>query len=196
MAKKRPAGKSSAKRSKAKTTSRPRLPGSARSLASRFPKRVDIPFQCLASLVLLIAGLTLPVIETTQLVFWKSSYTIIDGIINLWKDGHYVLSIVIFVFSIIFPAIKLGGQGWLWFQPFDAARRQRWIRAIRVLGKWSMLDVFVVALVVVITQSGGLLDATPKLGIYLFGASIALSMIVTMQMDMMVHKVDVESGDE
>lgn len=171
---------------------KPSAPGEPGSLASRFPKRVDIPLQCLTSLALLIAGLTLPVIETTQLVFWKSSYTIIDGIINLWKDGHSVLSILIFVFSIIFPAIKLGGQGWLWFQPFDASRRQRWIRAIRVLGKWSMLDVFVVALIVVITQTGGLLDATPKLGIYLFGASIALSMTVTMQMDVMVHKVDVE----
>jgi paraquat-inducible protein A len=171
-----------------------RAHGSPRSLASRFPKRVDIPLQCLASLVLLIAGLTLPVIETKKLVFWKSSYTIIDGIVNLWKDGHYVLSILIFVFSIIFPAIKLSGQGWLWFQPFDAERRQRWIRAIRVLGKWSMLDVFVIAVIVVITQTGGLLDATPRLGIYLFGAAISLSMIVTMQMDVMIHKIDASSG--
>jgi paraquat-inducible protein A len=164
------------------------------SLASRFPRRVDIPIQCLASLALLIAGLTLPVLETQKLVFWKSSYTIIDGIINLWKDGHYALSILIFVFSIIFPAIKLAGQAWLWFRPFDAERRQAWAHTINALGKWSMLDVFVVAVVVVITQTGGLLDASPRPGIYFFGAAIALSMLVTMQLNALIRQVDSDAG--
>lgn len=140
------------------------------------------------SLLLLIAGLTLPVMETTTLVFWQSSYSIIDGIIALWKDGNYILSLVLFVFSILFPSAKLLGQTCLWFIQFDDDERNRIVHAMRVLGKWSMLDVFVVAILVVVTQIGGLVDATPKLGIYIFGASIFLSMLATMLIERLASR--------
>lgn len=153
-----------------------------------YPRRWELPAMVLISLGLLIAGLTVPVMETTTLGFWKSSYSIIDGIINLWGEGNYILSIILFVFSIIFPGGKLISQTCLWLMRFDDEQRGRIVHAVRLLGKWSMLDVFVVAILVVVTQIGGLVDASPKLGIYLFGASIFLSMIATMLIEQLASQ--------
>ena len=66
----------------------------------------------------------------------------------------------------------------LWFDRVKTKDRKRLFEALEHLGKWSMMDVFVVALVVVIAKISALADAHARYGIYFFGASILLSMAV------------------
>ncbi len=70
----------------------------------------------------------------------------------------------------------------------DEKQRQRLLYWLGILGKWSMMDVFVVAITVVLVKAGGLVNAEPQRGIYVFGAAVLSSMIVTMLFDSIAAK--------
>jgi paraquat-inducible protein A len=117
--------------------------------------------------------------HTEKLLFWHDDYSIIDGIRALVEEQHYGLALILFFFSMIFPVAKLAVLGALWFVPTSSLVRGRALKWLTMLGKWSMLDVFVVAVLIVITQLGGMLNAEARSGLYLFAAAIVGSMIVT-----------------
>ncbi len=127
----------------------------------------------------LAAGLILPTIEMKELVFKKTSFSIMAGIRTLYEERYYFLAAVIFVFSIVFPILKLTALSMLWLVPMTARVRETAIEWLEVAGKWSMLDVFVVALMIIVTKSSGLVKAKPLAGIYWFMASVVLSMILS-----------------
>jgi paraquat-inducible protein A len=132
----------------------------------------------LASAVCLVLGLTLPVMKLTRLYFWTDTPSILSIVSALWESGETFLAGVIFVFSIVFPALKLlyiAMAGTL--TAFDPARRGHWLKRIEWLGKWSMLDVLVLALLVFYAKAVGFADAVTLPGVYFFAASVFLTMI-------------------
>ena len=132
----------------------------------------------LGATVCLVLGLTLPVMRLTRLYFWTDTHSILSIISALYATGEIFLAGVIFVFSIVFPAFKLlyiTMAGTL--ITFHPARRSRWFKRIEWLGKWSMLDVLVLALLVFYAKSNDLADAVALPGIYFFAASVVLTMI-------------------
>lgn len=156
-------------------------------LSSSARKHVEVPLLLVSSSVLLYFGLTVHTITIKELIFWKHTFSILSGIWNLYAEKHYVLAIVIFLFSVIFPITKLFVLTALWFVPMTKAAREQCLKWLEMLGKWSMLDVFVVAVTVVITQMSGILEAKPHIGIYLFAASVILSMILTARINKIMH---------
>jgi paraquat-inducible protein A len=160
------------------------------SLHSRFPRRLDIPVLLAASVGLLIAGLVLPTMHTEKLIFWEDTYSIIDGVIALFRESHFVLGALLFFFSMVFPVIKLVALGLLWFVPVRPETRGTALKWLLILGKWSMLDVFVVAVLIVITQLGGAIEAEARIGIYLFAAAIVGSLIASQSIQHLAKKVD------
>jgi paraquat-inducible protein A len=140
-----------------------------------------------AASVCLVLGLTLPVIRLTRLYFWTDTHSILSILSALYATDEVFLAAVIFVFSIIFPAIKLlfiTMAGTL--ITFDPARRGQWFKRIEWLGKWSMLDVLVLALLVFYAKSTELSDAVALPGVYFFAASVILTMIAYS----LIHPVD------
>ncbi len=132
----------------------------------------------LAAAVCLVLGLTLPVMKLTRLYFWTDTPSILSIVSALWASGEIFLAGVIFVFSIVFPTLKLlyiAMAGTL--TTFDPARRSRWLKRIGWLGKWSMLDVLVLALLVFYAQAIEFADAVSLPGVYFFAASVFLTMI-------------------
>lgn len=108
----------------------------------------------------------------------SSSYSLVQTIRNLFRDDDYVLGLVLVLFTFVFPVTKffslfMGlGAGW---RPHNS-RLYRWMRAT---GRWSMLDVLVVAILVVflrVRTLGGGMSMQPEVGIYCFGASVLLAM--------------------
>lgn len=153
------------------------------SLHQKHPRRIDIPIVLLFSITALFFGLMLPTITLNELVFWKHTFSILSGIQSLWIEDQYFLAVLIFVFSVIFPIIKSILLFILWYMPLSVVDRGRISSLLSAFGKWSMLDVFVVAMTIVITQASGLVNAKAHIGIYLFCASVFLSMMVTMQIE-------------
>ena len=130
------------------------------------------PLLCTA-LALLIAGIVLPSLTVSTLAILSNSVSILSGLVVLWDDDQYFLFAVLFVFSVLFPAVKLLFGLWVWF--FSGNPGHAAIGRLEALAKWSMLDVFVIALVVaalnVTVISGVLVHA----GLYMFTASVILS---------------------
>lgn len=146
------------------------------------PKRIDVPLLVAVSALLLAAALGMPVL-TTQQVWIQNTFSIMSGIRLLWADGNLLLAFVIFFFSIVFPIAKLLTLLYVWLARLTDERRRSTLHWIMALGKWSMLDVFVVAVVVVAVKIGIFSKAKPEPGIFVFGASIFLSMVATMLVD-------------
>ncbi len=155
----------------------------ARSLAGLHPRRWYIPLGLAAALGLLITGLALPVMRIERLIFWEDDYSIVTGAISLYENGHPFLAVILFAFSVIFPNLKLVGLLAVWFVPMHDARRDRLITWVDVLGRWSMLDVFVVAVMIVLTQSRSFLDAEARAGLYVFSGAVVLSMVMTIAVE-------------
>jgi paraquat-inducible protein A len=148
------------------------------SLQELNPKRVDIVILLILSIVLLIIGLTLPILTVRQL--WNSNtYSILTGIQNLWQTKYYALAVIIFVFSIIFPIAKLVSLSAVWLIRLQDEQRKGLVWLMEVFGKWSMLDVFVTAIMIVWLKLGAIASAKAENGIYFFAASVLLTMIVS-----------------
>ncbi len=153
-----------------------------KSLQELYPGRLDIPLLILLAGVLLGIGLILPVL-TVQKIWEKNTFSVISGIQNLYQEKHYFLVFIIFFFSVIFPVIKLCSLGVLWVVRLKEEHQKSILYWLELLGKWSMLDVFVVAVIVVAVKLGVLAKAEPRTGIYIFGAAVLISMIVTFLVD-------------
>ncbi len=146
-----------------------------------------IPIFLGLSFLLLLLGLFLPAIYLQELIFFRSTFSVITGIYDLFHEGHITLGVIIVLFSVIFPLLKLLILILVWF--FDLANNKKLvlIKWLEVLGKWSMLDVFVVAVTVVITQISHFAKAEPRIGIYFFGVSIILTMITTERISKIIN---------
>lgn len=142
-----------------------------------------------ASAVLLICGLLFPAITLKELVFWKHTFSVLTGIQSLFAEGHHILGLIIILFSIIFPLFKLGVLFTVWFKSLGHEQRKSLLYWLGVLGKWSMLDVFVVAITIVITKISNFAKAQPEPGIYYFAVSVILAMLVTERMERLISSI-------
>lgn len=158
------------------------MPDTKKSLAQSNPKALDIPLLIFLSGAFLIWGIQAPMITWNELVFWKHSFTLVTGIESLFQERYYALGIIIVFFSIIFPLVKLTALFFLWSVRLSEKKRQRLIRWIETFGKWSMLDVFVVSVTIVISKLSVLAKAQAHMGIYIFCTSILLSMFAGMRL--------------
>jgi paraquat-inducible protein A len=160
----------------------------AQSLRDRYPRRIEVPLLILASFVLLLIALSLPLLTVEKMVLWKNEYSVIAGVHGLWEQGQYALAIILFFFSIVFPLFKLAMLGFIWFIRLAEGKRQAVLHWLGILGKWSMLDVFVVAILIVLVKLGPLAKVQPQRGVYWFAAAIFLSMITSMYVDSLAQK--------
>ena len=77
----------------------------------------------------------------------------------------------------MFPITKLAMLWIIWLFKFEKHVRSKILEALGILGKWSMLDIFVVAILIVAVKLGPLANVTPRVGVYFFSMSIILSII-------------------
>ncbi len=126
---------------------------------------------------LLVAGWTLPIMTVHKLVFFAEEISILEGTRQLWEAENYFLCVAVAAFSVAFPALKMLVALTLWYgadaRGPDLARLLGWLEGI---GRWSMLDVFVVALTIVAIEVSIISDVTTHAGLYVFTAAVVLSM--------------------
>ncbi len=130
----------------------------------------------LASLALNVAALVVPFMDMRK-VFSTEEYSLPRSVQLLWESELYVLAVVVVAFSILFPFAKLGVLAAIVCGRVRPRRRLPWLEAVGRLGKWSMLDVFLVCLMITLASDQWMVGARPRLGILLFTLAILLSMI-------------------
>lgn len=136
---------------------------------------------------LLLTGLSWPLMKSKKL-FWESSYSVWTGVVKLWESNDLVLAGVLFFFCLVFPIAKLIALGAIWFMRLAEERRDQLLHWLELLGKWSMLDVFVVAILIVLVKLGPLASVEPREGVYAFCAAIISSMLTTMYINRLARR--------
>ena len=132
----------------------------------------------LLALPLLVAGLTLPAISITHLGVFTDTYSIVGTVLAFWEGGKYLLFAVVLFFSLVFPAVKIAIALWAWWAgQRDGSRLRRLCAVFAAVSKWSMLDVFIVALTVLVVEGSLFTAADVHLGIVLFAASVIASTV-------------------
>ncbi len=131
-----------------------------------------------APILAIIAYQDIPVLGQT--VFQFESKSIVSALYKLYDSGQTAIAIIIFVFTVLTPVLKsLMMLVVLFSQNLHFSHKS--IKILKTIGKWSMLDVFVIAILVTYftTKSGGATDATLQIGVYYFVAYVIASMLLT-----------------
>ncbi|WP_349570542.1 paraquat-inducible protein A [Azotobacter salinestris] len=140
-----------------------------------------------AAAILYIPANLLPIMETSSL-FGAQKDTIMSGVVYLWVSGSWHLALVVFIASILVPMAKLIALVILVLSVQLRARwqpvqRTRLYRLVELVGRWSMLDVYVVTLLVALVQLEALATIRPGPGALAFGAVVVLTMFAAMSFD-------------
>lgn len=137
----------------------------------------------LVNLLLLAATLTFgigiwaPMLTLTRLVLIHNTFSIVSGIWQLYLEGEHALFALLGLFTLVLPVIKLALLFYAWNRPRSAHRRS--LHWMEMLGKWSMLDVFVVAILIMSVKLAPLATMELHYGLYVFSASVVLIMIAS-----------------
>lgn len=143
----------------------------------------------LAALGLLFEGLTLPILSLQKFWIFRNTVSIWSGMNSLYASGETFLATVLLVFSILFPigknlmliGILLKGS---WLGKFS----RRLVRWAAVLGKWSMLDVFLVAILVASVKLGVLAHADVLSALYFFAGSVIGTNLISTGLDWWIRR--------
>jgi hypothetical protein len=155
-------------------------------------------FGALGALVTLIFGLITPIMMVTihkeveylgDVVLSFESKGLIGSITKLFENGDVVVAVVILLFSVLVPMVKT--LSLLFVSVFIESRFAHGIvKFFKMIGKWSMVDVFVVAtfLVYLTANKGDVSRAEVEAGLYFFLAYVIVSMLVSLSADRMLHQ--------
>ena len=141
----------------------------------------------MAAYILIIPANTLPIMETGSL-FGAQRDTILSGVLYLWSSGSWALALLVFFASVIVPLAKLIALTFLLRSvqrqsPRNPQRRTRLYHLLKFIGRWSMLDIYVVTLLVALVQLQSLATIQAAPGAIAFGALVVITMLASMTFD-------------
>jgi paraquat-inducible protein A len=133
---------------------------------------------CVLSLVTLAIAINLPFISMSKLGEMRV-FSLLGGIVELFRTNQALIGLVLLIFSVIFPFAKLiavlVATSSLAPLSIKARKRLHWLASIT--GKYSLLDILVVAIVIVLVKFKGLAEAHAQPGTTLFCIAIFLSIL-------------------
>ena len=128
----------------------------------------------------------LPVLDVQSSIKGEQKSTIISGVIQFWQDGDYPVAAIIFTASIMIPILKIIALVWLCLATGHGRRPEATTRLYRItefIGRWSMVDVFVVAILVGVVQLGSVMSIYPGEGALAFAGVVILTMLAALSFD-------------
>jgi paraquat-inducible protein A len=141
----------------------------------------------LAALLFYVPANIFPILEM-DLYGVHSENTVWEGCKTLFQHGEILVAVVVFMASLVIPALKLLGLFSLVVTTRRGSNRQRpvrtWIyRTIDRVGPWAMLDVFLLAILVALVKLGELATVIPGPGLLAFTAVVVLTMLASSSFD-------------
>jgi paraquat-inducible protein A len=141
----------------------------------------------IAAGLLYIPAQLLPIMTVVELGD-STENTIVGGMLTFWRSGAYPIAIVIFTASILIPLLKIVALTWLCLaakgklHPSPAMLGKiYWFTEL--LGRWSMIDIFVVGILVALVQLGNYMTITPGPGALAFAGVVVLTMFAAMSFE-------------
>ena len=158
------------------------------SLHLRKPDSINRTWALLiAACVLYVPANVLPVMETGSL-FGGQSDTIMSGVVYLWTSGSWPLAVIVFVASVLVPGSKLVA---LMVLLISVQKRSIWrmvdrtklYRLVELVGRWSMVDIYVAAMLTALVQFESLATIRAGPAAIAFGAVVVLTMFAAEAFD-------------
>ncbi len=157
-------------------------------LYSRKRESINLTWALLLTACILYLPANLLPVMTTRSLFGTQEDTILSGVIYFWISGDWALAGIIFIASFLVPLFKLAA---LVLMAVTARRHSGWARAertrlyriVEVIGRWSMLDVFVVSLLAGLVKMDQIAEITAGPGIASFGGVVVLTMLASISFD-------------
>jgi paraquat-inducible protein A len=141
----------------------------------------------ISAVILYIPANVFPVMSVTHLNDVQSD-TILSGVLYLAATGMWPLALLVFFASVVVPLAKLAILALLLI---SVQRRSRWrprdrtrlYRVTEAIGRWSMVDIYVVTILVSLVHLGALASIEARAGAVFFGAVVVLTMFAAMTFD-------------
>ncbi|MET0116999.1 MAG: paraquat-inducible protein A [Sedimenticola sp.] len=154
-------------------------------------EKLVLNFLLICAVLLLYIGLTAPMITIEKFIFISNSFSVTSGVMELYRNGETLLFLIIGIFSVVLPILKL----LLLFMLINLLEKQsqrmkRYLHLMHDYGRWSMLDVFVVAVMVVSVKLDAIAKVYVHSGLYAFGAAVILTMLVTAWVVRLSYKME------
>jgi paraquat-inducible protein A len=166
----------------------PRCPRCRTHLHARKPASLALTWSLvILSYLFYIPANMLPMLETHELATFRQN-TILSGIALFWDDGSWFIAGIIFIASIVVPLSKLIALTALLMSvhrrsEWEPAQRTQLYRLVEAVGRWSMLDVYVVSLSVALVQLGAVASMIVGPAALAFGAVVVLTMLASHTFD-------------
>jgi paraquat-inducible protein A len=141
----------------------------------------------IAAAVCYVPANLLPVL-TTHTAAGAESDTIMEGVVLLWSPTGWPLSLIVLFASIMIPSGKIAALAYLLVSVQrgsirHAGQRIRLYRLVDLIGRWSMVDVFVDTFTAALVQLQPLMSVSPAPGLLFFAAVVVLTMLAVESFD-------------
>lgn len=151
--------------------------------------RISLTIWLILGLITFILGITQPMMTLTKMIWFDNTFTILSGIGALLADETFALGMLIMTFSVLFPAVKfIAMLAYILLYPPLPRALVQWQYTLGKLAKFSMLDVFIVAIMLMVVQLGALAEVDIHSGIYWFSAAVLISMSAGLAIEHDINK--------
>lgn len=134
-------------------------------------------------------GVLLPMMTVKKLVLLKNTFSVLGGIMALLHDKTLGLGLVLLLFSVIFPIVKFGLMAaYAWVYPDTHGLLSAWQSWFGKVAKFSMIDVFVIAQMLMILKLGWVVEVEIHSGIYWFSAAVLISIVMGIMIDVNIRQ--------
>jgi paraquat-inducible protein A len=149
----------------------------------------------LAGIGLFLAGIFSPIFTLEKFFLVRNTVSIVGACAQLFREGHYALFVIVAGFSVVLPILKFVLLWMFWFSTEQHRQRVNgFVHWVALYGKWSMLDVFVVAILLVTVKLGAIASVHVHPGLYAFAASVIVTMVATAHAMGIARRFDRETG--
>jgi paraquat-inducible protein A len=140
-----------------------------------------------AAAILYVPANVLPVMHSSS-VLAQQDDTILSGVVYLFSSGSWPLGLLVFVASILVPLLKILALGVLvWMSALRSRAhplaRTRLYRVVDFIGRWSLLDIYAVTMLVALVRMGALASVQPRAGALAFAAVVVLTLLAVHSFD-------------
>jgi uncharacterized paraquat-inducible protein A len=122
----------------------------------------------------IVVAVNAPFLRINDILLHSNSYGIMQATTALWNEERVVLGIFLFLFVAVLPTIRILLIGRLWFSHKTRAEHYKRMDLIRISGEWSMMSVFLLALVMILTEGKTLVNTDISPGLYAIMISTAV----------------------
>lgn len=141
----------------------------------------------IAAVICYLPANILPVMRTTTLTSEEPD-TIISGVVYLYNSGSWYLALILLIASVMIPLAKLAALAYLLVTVQRGSirnnrERTRLYRVLEIIGRWSMVDVFVATFVVALIQLKPLMSVAPEPGVLFFSGVVILTIFAAESFD-------------